>query len=123
MPTRGLKGSPQIWINEKKERDAELWGCDTSKYWIIENKLYDLTNFVSRHPGGPNWLTMTQGQDVTDFFIIHHLDEAKAREALAKYYVGETKNQVSRFSFEEDGIYRTVKRELLKEMSIEEVRS
>lgn len=35
MPTRGIKGSPQIWMQEKKERDAQLWGCDTSNYWII----------------------------------------------------------------------------------------
>ena len=53
---------------------------------------------------------MTQGQDVTDFFIIHHLNEKKAREVLAKFYVGETKNKVSRYTFEEDGLYRTVKR-------------
>ena len=121
MPTRGIKGSPQIWMSEKRERDAELWGVDTSKYWIIENKLYDLTPFIDRHPGGSNWLTMTKGQDVTDFFIIHHINEGKAREVLDKYYVGETKNKVSRFSFEEDGLYRTVKRELLKEMTVKEI--
>lgn len=57
---------------------------------------------------------MTQGQDVTDFFIVHHLNEKKAREVLNKYYVGEAPNKVSRFSYEEDGLYRTVKRELLK---------
>ena len=72
--------------------------------------MYDLTDFIDRHPGGKNWLTMTQGQDVTDFFIIHHLNEDKARKVLSKYYVGETKNQVARYSFEEDGLYRTVKR-------------
>ena len=31
---------------------------------------------------------MTQGQDVTDFFIIHHLNEEKARAVLQKFYVG-----------------------------------
>lgn len=121
MPTRGIKGSPQIWMQEKKERDAQLWGSDTSNYWIIENKLYDLTDFIPRHPGGKEWLTMTKGQDVTELFIVHHINEKKARDVLAKYYVGETKNQVSRFSFEEDGLYRTVKRELLKEMTVEEI--
>lgn len=119
MPTRGIKGSPQIWMQEKKERDAQLWGCDTSDYWIIENKLYDLTDFIPRHPGGKEWLIMTKGQDVTELFIVHHLNERKARDVLAKYYVGDTKNTVSRFSFEEQGLYRTVKKELLKEMTVE----
>ena len=53
---------------------------------------------------------MTQGQDVTDFFIIHHLNEQKARSVLEKFYVGDTPKQVRRFTFEEDGLYRTVKR-------------
>ena len=53
---------------------------------------------------------MTQGQDVTDFFIIHHLNEQKARAVLEKFYVGDTPKQVRRFTFEEDGLYRTVKR-------------
>ena len=123
LPTRGLKGNTQIWMNEKKERDAELWGCDTSQYWIIENKRYDLKDYIERHPGGRNWLAMTQGQDVTDLFIVHHLNEAKARAILAKYYIGETKNQVSRYSFKEDGLYRTVKREMLEEMTVEEIQS
>ena len=118
MPTRGLKGSPQIWLNEKQERDSELWGCDTSKYWVIENKLYDLSSYIDRHPGGRNWLTMTQGQDVTDFFIIHHLNEQKARSVLEKFYVRDTPKQVKRFTFEEDGLYRTVKREMLQEMTV-----
>ncbi len=99
LPTRGLQGSPQIWMQEKKERDAQLWGCDTSNLWIIENKLYDLNNFVDQHPGGSRWLSMTKGQDVTELFIIHHLNETKARETLSKYYVKDTQKTVSRFSF------------------------
>lgn len=83
-----MKGNTAIWLEEKKARDAQLWGCDTSNYWIVENKLYDLNKFMDIHPGGKTWLSMTRGQDVTDFFIIHHLNETKARATLNKYYVG-----------------------------------
>lgn len=121
LPTRGLNGNPHIWMDEKRERDRELWGTDISSFWVIENKLYDLSSFIDRHPGGKVWLQMTKGQDVTELFIVHHLNEPKVREVLSKYYVGETKKQVSRFSFEEDGFYRTVKREMLKEMTVEEI--
>jgi len=66
---------------------------------------------------------MTQGQDVTDVFIIHHLNEDKARQTLSNYYVGETSNKLSRFSFEENGLYRTVKRRVLSEMTLAEIQS
>ena len=61
---------------------------DISKYWVIENKMYDLEAFADSHPGGKSWITLTKGQDVTPLFIIHHLNEEKARKALEKYYVG-----------------------------------
>ncbi len=39
------------------------------------------------HPGGKSWLKNTQGHDITELFITHHLDEEKARKTLQKYYV------------------------------------
>lgn len=66
---------------------------------------------------------MTRGQDVTDLFIVHHLNEAKARAILEKYYVGETANKVSRFTYEENGLYRTIKRRVLERLSIKEIQS
>lgn len=44
------------------------------KYWIVENKMYDLSQYVNNHPGGESWLRLTQGQDVTEHFIVHHLN-------------------------------------------------
>ena len=26
LPTRGIQGNTQIWLNEKRQRDKELWG-------------------------------------------------------------------------------------------------
>jgi len=80
-----------------------------------------LKEFASKHPGGEKWINLTKGQDITDLFVTHHLNEDKARDCLQKYYVKDTKNKVSRFSFEPDGLYRTVKSRLLKEMSVEDI--
>lgn len=52
LPSRGLQTSPPIWLKEKAERDQELWKTPDGDYWIVENKYYDLTKFVDRHPGG-----------------------------------------------------------------------
>ena len=65
---------------------------------------------MDKHPGGRRWLELTRGQDITELFIIHHLNENKARKVLDKFYVEDTKNKVERYTFEENGLYRTVKR-------------
>ena len=52
---------------------------------------------------------------------MHHLDEPKARQILQKYYVGDCPNQVVRFSFEEEGFYRTLKRRVLQKYSLKEM--
>jgi cytochrome b involved in lipid metabolism len=54
-------------------RDCQLWGNDNTNLWIVENKLYDLTDFINKHPGGSSWLELTKGQDITEHFIVHHL--------------------------------------------------
>jgi cytochrome b involved in lipid metabolism len=41
----------------------------------VENKLYDLREFAQQHPGGQQWIDLTRGQDLTEHFITHHLNE------------------------------------------------
>jgi hypothetical protein len=78
--------------------------------------VYDLREFVGKHPGGSQWLELTRGQDLTEHFITHHLNEEKARSMLQKYYVRDVDAPLPlRFTFEEDGLYRRVKRRALKE--------
>ncbi|KAF9966082.1 hypothetical protein BGZ73_001145, partial [Actinomortierella ambigua] len=56
--------------------------------WIIHNgKVYDCTKFLQEHPGGAESITMNAGEDCTEDFDAIHSD--KARELLAKYYIGE----------------------------------
>ena len=57
---------------------------------------------------------MTKGQDITEHFILHHIDEEKVRKLLPKYYVKDCPNKITRFTFEKDGFYRTVKDKVLK---------
>ena len=81
--------------------------------------MYDLSEFAEKHPGGSSWITLTQGHDVSEHFQVHHLNYEKAKLMLDKYYVGECpKKQKPRFTFEEDGLYKTVKKRLLKKYTI-----
>ncbi|KAF8971644.1 hypothetical protein BGZ46_010243 [Entomortierella lignicola] len=56
--------------------------------WIIHSgKVYDCTKFLTEHPGGVDSITMNAGEDCTEEFDAIH--SAKAKELLAKYYIGE----------------------------------
>ena len=48
-------GSPYDWLVEKAARDQELTGCPPHLH-LIHGRLYDLTKFADRHPGGREWL-------------------------------------------------------------------
>ncbi|KAF5293584.1 hypothetical protein FQA39_LY03069 [Lamprigera yunnana] len=66
--------------------------------------------FTSAHPGGPTWIELTKGTDITEAFEAHHLSSFP-EEMLKKYFVKQaTKPRNSPFTFEEDGFYRTLKR-------------
>ncbi len=65
FPSRGINANTKIHMEEKMVRDCQLWGNDDTNLWIVENKLYDLSSFVDKHPGGSSWLELTKGQDVT----------------------------------------------------------
>lgn len=57
--------------------------------WIIlENKVYDLTDFAPTHPGGPGYLTMNAGMDGTDPFADVHFS-VDARPEAKEYYIGD----------------------------------
>lgn len=55
---------------------------------IISNKVYDLTSFLDKHPGGEEVLLVQAGKDGTDVFedIGHSSD---ARQMMESYKIGE----------------------------------
>jgi Cytochrome b5-like Heme/Steroid binding domain len=42
------------WIEGKRKDD------NADSFWRIQNRLYDLTKFVEKHPGGKYWLEITK---------------------------------------------------------------
>ena len=36
--------------------------------WRIHDNLYDFTNFIQKHPGGAEWIQMTEGRINRSFF-------------------------------------------------------
>lgn len=46
FPSRGIKADTRIHMEEKMVRDSQLWGNDDTSLWIVENKLYNLNDFI-----------------------------------------------------------------------------
>ena len=45
---------------------------EENNYIIIKNKVYDISKFINKHPGGPFVLNKFKGKDVTKQFKLLH---------------------------------------------------
>jgi predicted heme/steroid binding protein/uncharacterized membrane protein len=70
---------------------AELAGHDDSaSCWVaIEGTVYDVTSWVSRHPGGPDRILAICGTDASEDFGEQHGGEALPTEQLSEFAIGE----------------------------------
>ncbi|KAF2892879.1 hypothetical protein ILUMI_13296 [Ignelater luminosus] len=99
-----------MWLDEKRKTDG------AEGLWRIHDNLYDLTDFIRNHPGGQFWLEATKGIDITEAFESHHISD-RPEKILKKYYVRKAKTpRSSPYTFENDGFYRTLKRNVRKEL-------
>ncbi|KXS16938.1 hypothetical protein M427DRAFT_54965 [Gonapodya prolifera JEL478] len=81
--TGGRSADLWKWLQSRRDYNSKANGL-----WRIHNGLYNLKEFVQKHPGGSEWLTMTEGSDITEAFEAHHPNIAYIREKiLPKYYV------------------------------------
>ncbi|GLT84691.1 hypothetical protein SLE2022_029080 [Rubroshorea leprosula] len=61
--------------------------CKPGDLWIsIQGKVYDVSNWVKKHPGGDGLLLSLAGQDVTDAFIAYH--PGTAWQYLDEFFTG-----------------------------------
>lgn len=59
-----------------------MLGCHAN----LTLQVYDATEYLNEHPGGPQSITLVAGDDATeDFMAIHSSD---ARRKLAEYHIG-----------------------------------
>ncbi|RDA86275.1 hypothetical protein CP532_5697 [Ophiocordyceps camponoti-leonardi (nom. inval.)] len=64
-------------------------GDDANGYWvIIENNVYDITNFMDEHPGGPKILKRFAGKNATKAFWKYHSETVLKRYG-DKYKIGD----------------------------------
>uniref|UniRef100_A0A7S0XK19 Cytochrome b5 heme-binding domain-containing protein n=1 Tax=Mantoniella antarctica TaxID=81844 RepID=A0A7S0XK19_9CHLO len=66
----------------KHDKEGDAWVT-------VADKVYDISQWVRRHPGGSMVLLQYAGRDITDAFRAYHGPVGKAPKTLASYYVGE----------------------------------
>ncbi|KAF5395433.1 Cytochrome b5 Heme/Steroid binding domain protein [Paragonimus heterotremus] len=84
MVTRKLK-----WSEIEKHTTV------TDRWIVIENKVYDITKFQNRHPGGRKILGHFAGQDATEAFLAFHKKSSEVRRYLKPLYVGDLDPEVN----------------------------
>ncbi|KAK5637954.1 hypothetical protein RI129_012249 [Pyrocoelia pectoralis] len=96
--------SADRWLEDKRKFDG------AENLWRIHDCLYDMTEFIDKHPGGKFWIETTKGLDITETWESHHIS-SKPEHLLPKYFVRKAKvPRNSPFTFHEDGFYKTLKR-------------
>ncbi len=63
--------------------------ADTSScYTAVGGNVYDLTDWISKHPGGEDAILGLCGKDGTEAFTKQHGSSEKAKKALASFLLG-----------------------------------
>lgn len=65
-----------------------LHNTEESAWIAVDGKVYDVTDFVDRHPGGKEILLLAVGRDATDLFVSYHPFTNTPRKVLEKYCIG-----------------------------------
>jgi septal ring-binding cell division protein DamX len=60
-----------------------------SSCWVaISGNVYDLTDWITRHPGGAGAITQLCGRDATSQFLGQHGGQSRPVSTLAGYFIG-----------------------------------
>lgn len=72
--------------------EVALHGTPEDAWIVIEDRIYDITEFVANHPGGDIILTHA-GADATDIFAAFHSEGA--RDLFGNYFVGDLEDPLT----------------------------
>jgi hypothetical protein len=100
----------------KKWLDGKRIDDNAEGLWRVHDKLYDLTDFIAKHPGGADWLEVTKGIDITEQFETHHIRDV-AEKLLPKFYVRDAELPRNyKITFDKDDFYLTLKRRVASKL-------
>lgn len=107
-----------VGILRKKESRGEFTWQEVAKHnsaesaWVIvRGRVYDVTGFLDKHPGGREMLLLAAGRECTDLFEMYHALVDKPEKYLASYDIGAAVGPPEFTPFPEDttGFWDTLK--------------
>ncbi|MEV5838881.1 cytochrome b5 domain-containing protein [Nocardia sp. NPDC052112] len=63
-------------------------GPQLSNVWVYNGKAYDLSDWISRHPGGEFFIGRTKNRDITSIIGSYHRDPERIGRMLERYALG-----------------------------------
>jgi len=94
MALRSSKANASASINKVRSKSDALTWEELEKHnvrddcWLaVRGKVYDVTSWVPKHPGGEDTVVLNGGRDATILFEAYHPTRVYAM--LSKYYVGD----------------------------------
>jgi cytochrome b involved in lipid metabolism len=83
------KENEKIYTMEEISKHNSKKSCWT----VIRGEVYDLTNWIDKHPGGPDKILKLCGKDGTDLFIKQHGGKEKPEKILEGFEIGALKKE------------------------------
>jgi cytochrome b involved in lipid metabolism len=78
------KENEKIYTMEEISKHNSKESCWT----VIRGDVYDLTNWINKHPGGADKILKICGKDGTDLFIKQHGGKEKPEKILSQFEIG-----------------------------------
>ncbi|XP_036774196.2 zinc finger protein Eos isoform X2 [Manis pentadactyla] len=85
--SRAAQESPRIYSRE----EVRSHSSPETRIWVtLGREVFDVTEFVHLHPGGPSKLMLAAGGPLEPFWALYAVhDQSHVREILAQYKIGE----------------------------------
>ncbi|NWQ62649.1 FADS2 desaturase, partial [Neopipo cinnamomea] len=85
----GDSGEPAAQIRFYTWEEIQKHNLRTDKWLVIERKVYNITKWANRHPGGHRVISHCAGEDATDAFQAFHINPTLVQKFLKPLLIGE----------------------------------
>ncbi|NXX84250.1 FADS2 desaturase, partial [Urocolius indicus] len=85
----GESGEPEPQIRRYTWEEIQKHNLRTDQWLVIERKVYNITKWANRHPGGHRVISHCAGEDATDAFQAFHINPTLVQKFLKPLLIGE----------------------------------
>uniref|UniRef100_A0A663FA41 Fatty acid desaturase 2 n=1 Tax=Aquila chrysaetos chrysaetos TaxID=223781 RepID=A0A663FA41_AQUCH len=85
----GEAGEAEAQIRFYTWEEIQKHNLRTDKWLVIERKVYNVTKWANRHPGGHRVISHCAGEDATDAFQAFHINPTLVQKFLKPLLIGE----------------------------------